>query len=168
MPRDSLHPPFSRLKGPELPRSHRPADEAKRRIADRGGHPPHLPIAALDQGDGEPRGGDGAPLSDRRSSGPQVWRVDQGDVGRFRHPVSESNAFRDPAESNRGRNSLHLNPVRLGDFVSRVANPGLKASVISQDDESFTIEVEPAGGIDVGKGNIVSQRGSAPAVGELA
>ena len=49
-------------------------DQPQRRVSDGGGHATHLPVAALPQGEFDPRGGDMSAHSDRRIPWPQPLR----------------------------------------------------------------------------------------------
>jgi hypothetical protein len=65
------------------------------------------------------------------------------------------------------RNIFHLHPIRFGQFVGRVGDARLPASVIRQHDEALAVRIQPAGRVDAGNIDEIAQGRARRIGGEL-
>jgi hypothetical protein len=86
---------LARRKARERERADPHPHEAQRRIADRGGHPPHLAIAALADAQLDPGGRNPRAVADRRIARPELRRFDAARAGLPGWPIGEHDTARE-------------------------------------------------------------------------
>ena len=88
--------------------------------------------------------------------------------GRGGGPVLQHYAGNERLELLPRRLPFDLSPVGLERFCRRLADPGLEAPIVGQQQQSFAVEVEAPGGIDRSVSDEVPERRSPGIVTELA
>ena len=109
--------------GPD-PGPHQPHD----RMADRLAHPPHLPVAALVDGEAH-----------------HVRASSETDLRRRGHAVVELDALAEPAQRAPRRDvASHLGEVLLLDAEARMGQPVGEVAVVGEQQQALGVDVEPA------------------------
>src|SRR5690606_38889983 len=126
------------------------ADQAQRRQADRGGHAPHLPVAAFGDGQLDPAVGHRLAEAHRRIARPQpVGLADQRlHLGRASRPVLEGDAAAQRVQLFVRGFALHLHQVGLGPVEAGRADAGDQRAVVAEQQQTLGIEVEASGRIN--------------------
>jgi hypothetical protein len=117
----------------------------RRRVPDRGRHPPHLAVAALAQRELEPRGRHRLAEADRHRARRQRRRLlEQAHLGRSRAPALDHHAVRERAERRRIRPALHLHPVRARVREARCREAMGEAAVVREQQQALAVVIEAA------------------------
>jgi hypothetical protein len=109
-------------------------------------HTPHLAVAALGEGEFDPGGRDVPAHADGRIARPQFWFRNKPNFRRAGTAIVESHTVAQFFQCLCTRYTFHLCPVGLGQLVFRFGNAGLQASIVSEQQQTFTVVVEPTGG----------------------
>lgn len=86
----------------------------------------------------------------------------------LRRSVAQLDAVHEPGQLRFVRDALYLCPVRFGGLVFGLADAGLQATIVSQQQQAFTVEIQPAGRIDAPGIDVVPKRRPASRVTKLA
>jgi len=149
-----LRPPFSLLQAVQSPIAHRPTNQTQRGKADFRCHATHLPVFSFGDNQLQPSSGNSCTVPDRRLPGPQTSRLSN-DLcpTRLGDKVTQIYTGAQVIKVTFAGYTLDLGPICFGKFVARVANSSLERAIIGQDDQTFTIGIQPTGGIDVRHGD---------------
>jgi len=140
-------------------------------VADRGGHPADLAVAAFADRDPQPAIGDARAHADRRHARPEVGRVDPFDLGGAGGAVLQYDAVAQGIERGLARLALDLNEIGLGQLELRIRDPRLEATVVGQQQQPLAVPIQPPRRIDARHRDELRQRcarGGRLLVGELA
>jgi hypothetical protein len=159
--------PFARLQLCQAVRSDGHPYQAQSGKANRGGHAPHLAIAAFHKYQFDPTGWNVSSKSYRRIARPELGF---GDALRLRGPGAfafQQNSATQLFKCLLGGFTLDLRPVGLGQLVAWIAQFMLQVSVVGEQQQSFAVAVEPARGIDARRLDVVGEGRATFLVGEL-
>jgi hypothetical protein len=123
------------------------AEEAEGGVAGGGGHFADLAVAPFLEGEFEPAGGDVLADTDRGIAGGEVG-VDLMGLGGEGLASFYDNAGAELLEGGLGDFAFDLGPVSAGVRVFRVEEFGVEAGFVGEKQESFTVAVETAEGVD--------------------
>jgi hypothetical protein len=144
-------------------------DKPQRGEADGSGHAPHLAVLAFPQFDLEPARRDALPVTDGRMPRPEALGVfDAPGHTRQRSGAVDLYSRAQPPQGAFVGFSLHLDPIGLRQLLLRMADGMLEGAIVGQDQQAFTVGVEPARRIDLRNRNEVFQRRLAAFRAELA
>jgi hypothetical protein len=146
----------------EPERAHRHPDQAQRRVADRGRHAPHLAVAALADGELEPRGRNPRAKPDRRTARGDVRLGDVPDVSRRSHSFGQGDAAGQCRDRRRLRHAFNLRPVHFFDAVPRVADQRLQPPGVRQQQQALAVIVETTGRVKPGQRQVVGEAATVP------
>ena len=156
---------------PAPPRCRPPAPRARRGRwqAHCRRHPPHLAVAAFADGKLDPVGGNVLALADRRLARWQLRRrIEPARPRRQRGPIVEHDTVAQLRQRLVGAQALHLHPVGLLHFVSRVGDAGLQRAVAGQQQQALAVGIEPARRMHAGQVDELLEPAPAPLGRELA
>jgi zinc-binding alcohol dehydrogenase/oxidoreductase len=136
------------------------ADEAQRRMPDRGRHTAHLAVFSFDQCEREPAIGDGFAHTDRR-----IARRDFGlgikqarPAGQGAIVVDHDAAAGELGDSFGGRHALDLRPVFAAVRVSRIEEAGVEAGFVAEEKQALAVGIESTERVDPGGQAEVGER----------
>ena len=142
------------------------ADQPQGGEADSRRHAPHLTIAPFREADRQPGGWNAFSFADWwlpfRQCLPALGG-EMGDAGRSCALFLNDNAFAECVQLGRNWSSLHLHPIGAPVTETGVCDSLLKASVLREDQESFTVGIQPAGRIHIRHIDQVGKRAPATA-----
>jgi len=142
---------------PQLPQCD--ADQTQCRQAYRCRHPPHLPVSAFCQRQFDPCRRDQLSETDRRIPRWQLRLALQDPCGRRQCPaVLDHHTLPQLSNLILDRRPLNLGPIGTGMGESRIGQPVLQISVGGQQQQPFTVQIQPPGRVDIRHRNVVLQR----------
>lgn len=146
------------------------ADQAKGGQADSGRHAPNLPISPFPQAELQPTGGNRRAITDRRNPGPPRNLHQLTNPGTKSLTFLDAQAFPEQSKLCVLNLTLHLNVISAPVAPAWLTQASLQRAVGGQDQESLTVCVQSACGVDPGNRKDLGK--SAPAAvglwGELA
>lgn len=140
-------------------------------MADRGGHPADLAVAAFADRDAQPAIGDARAHADRGDARPEVECVDPFDLGGAGGAVLQHDAVAQGVERGLARLAFDLHEIGLGQLELGIRDPRLEATVVGQQQQPLAVPIEPPRRIDAGHVDELRQRRARRRrllVGELA
>jgi len=136
------------------------ADQAQGGQAGGGGHAADLAVAAFDEGEFEPGGGNGGAEADGRGAGGQVrLEVELADLSGAGEVVLNADAAAEEFEGFGGWAAFDLGPVGAGVGEAGIGEAVLEGAIGGEQEEAFGVAVEAAGGVDVGDLEVVREGG---------
>lgn len=120
-------------------------------------HPANLAVSPLCNGKRQPGIINGFPDTDWRIARPNLGRRKGFRLGGSRFAILKVDAAAKRLENRRIWSPLNLDPIGFRQFVFRMSDTGLEATVVCQDKESFRIPIEPARRVNAGHINIVRE-----------
>ena len=133
-----------------------------------GGHPPHLPVAPLDDLDLQPAGGDLLALANGRIARPHRRFIHDARPGGQGHAVIELHTGAQGGQFLLARDPFHLHPVGLGGLLPRLGEARLQLAIVGEQQQPLAVAIEPPCGIDAGLFDVILEGLAARLVGELA
>jgi len=140
-------------------------------VADRGGHPADLAVAAFADRDPQPAIGDARADADRGHARPEIGCGDPFDLGGAGGAVLQHDAVAQGIERGLARLALDVHEIGLGQLELRIRDPRLEATVVGQQQQPLAVPIEPPRRIDAGHLDELRQRRARRRrllVGELA
>lgn len=136
-------------------------------MTDGGGHSPHLPISTFVYGEFQPAIRYCFSGPDRGVTRPQVRGVDARRFGGSAVAILQGDALAQFLQFLLPGRAFHLNQVGLGQMETRVTDTRLQGTVISEQQQSFRIPVQPPGRVNAGHRDELSQGATTAVVTEL-
>ncbi len=133
-----------------------------------GGHPPHLPVASLDDFDLQPAGGDLLALANGRIARPHRRFIHDARPGGQGHAVIELHSGAQGSQLLFARDPFHLHPVGLGGLLPWLGEARLQLAVVGEQQQPLAVAIEPPCGVDAGFPDVILEGLPARLVGELA
>ncbi len=133
------------------------AHQPQCRVAHRGGHTAHLPVAAFADDKLYPAVGHRLADANGRIARPKLRIGNALCLCGQGHPVLQLHAAPQLDERIIGNRALNLNAVDFGQLVPRIGNARLQPPVVGQDHQPFAVHIEPARGINPGHVDKVGQ-----------
>lgn len=128
-------------------------------MANGGSHFADLPVAAFGKGEFEPDVRDIFPITDgwiaRREF--RLWIENPGATGAC-FPVFDDDAFLQHSKRRGSGNALHEGPVGAFVGVERVEQPGIHRRFVRKQQQTFTVCIQAAQGIHIGREIELCQR----------
>lgn len=125
------------------------AEQAQRRMSDRGGHAADLAVFPFRQFEGEPGIGHGFAETDRRIAGRHGGRGVEpaGAAGQGAVVAEIDAAAGESGEGGGRRQPFHLGPIFAAVGVLGIEETGIEAGLVAQKEQAFGIGVEAAEGV---------------------
>jgi hypothetical protein len=136
-------------------------------MTDSRSHTAYLPVTTFGNAELKPLGGDGLAFAYRWMPIPDSWRLHKFCLRGQGGTIFELDALTQLLQGLLIRPMLNLNPVGFLQFETRVGNQLLQLAIVSQQNQTFTVPVQPPSRIHVLNIDIVFQGLPAGAVSEL-
>src|SRR6185437_2464203 len=142
-------PHFTRNHTHEVQLPDPPSHQSQRREAYRRRHFSHLPVLSLSKDHPDPAGGYPGTVTDRWMPVRYGWRrwknFDRAWAGSVRFAVDgDRYSHLQLAQGDSGEGAFHLYPIFPLVREPRIQQPVIQGRVIGQDQQSFTVEIQPA------------------------
>jgi hypothetical protein len=138
-------------------------------MADGCGHPAHLAVSTFGQLQLQPGGRDRGTKADRWKARPQIRRfIDSPDFGGAGHAVAQRDTVHQTAQHLIVGETFNLRPVSFDEAMLRVSDLRLPGSVVGEEQQPFTVGVEPASSVNIGDIDKIRQRRTSAIASELA
>ncbi len=131
-------------------------------------HTPHLTISAFADGELNPAIRDTFTDPNRRQTRPRLgYLPERATLRRTRWPIVQRNATNKLQRMRLGRYALHLRPVSLRHPGLIASNRRLQHAVISQQQQSLAVRIQPPSSVDIRNVDELRQRALMCVAGEL-